>query len=92
MSMVTSSMVDNEWDSLADLVEAQTISNMRHIYSSLSPEERALTTLDPDDVFLSFISNLDNCEEGNNIHLVTFSLPKLGIFMKYQFQVYAIND
>lgn len=78
VSMVTSSMVDNEWESLSDLVEGQTLSAMRRIYSDLSPEEKALTTLDPEDVFLSFVSNLDNCDGGNNIHLVTFSFPKLG--------------
>ena len=83
MSMVTSSMVDNQWESLSDLVESQTISAMRHIYSDLSPEEKELTTLDPDDVFLSFVSNLEDCDEGNNINLVTFSLPRLGKHLIY---------
>ena len=46
--------------------------------SALSPEERELTRLNSADVFLSFISNPQNCASGNDLKIVTFSLPQLG--------------
>ena len=29
-------------------------------------------------MFFAFISNHENCESGNDFHIVTFSLPQLG--------------
>lgn len=78
VSVVTSAMAEDDWESLPGLVEARCISNLRPMMSGLSPEERELTRLRSDDVFLSFISNPENCASGTDLKLVTFSLPQLG--------------
>ena len=78
VSEVTGKMAEDDWDSLSELVEQRCISSLRPVISSLSPEERELTKLNSDDVFFSFISNPENCESGNDFHIVTFSLPQLG--------------
>ena len=78
VSVVTNAMADDDWESLPGLVESQCVSNLRPVISALSPEERELTRLNADDVFLSFISNAENCASGNDLKIVTFSLPQLG--------------
>ena len=78
VSLVTHDMVSDQWDALPDLVEPHCLSSMKGIIASLSEEEKQLICLDKEDVFFSFISNLHDCDDGNNIHLVTLSLPKLG--------------
>ena len=78
VSEVTGKMAEDDWDSLSGLVEQRCVSSLRPVISALSPEERELTKLNSDDVFLSFISNPENCESGNDFHIVTFSLPQLG--------------
>ena len=78
VSEVTGKMAEDDWDSLPGLVEQRCVSSLRPVISALSPEERELTKLNSDDVFLSFISNPENCESGNDFHIVTFSLPQLG--------------
>ena len=78
LSMVTSAMAEDDWETLSGLVDKRCISNLRPVISSLSPEERGLVKLNSDDVFLSFISNPENCDSGNDLNIVTFSLPQLG--------------
>ena len=78
VSVVTSAMAEDDWESLSGLVESRCVSNLRPVLSGLSPEERELTRLRSQDVFLSFISNPENCAEGTDLKIVTFSLPQLG--------------
>ena len=78
VSVVTNAMADDDWESLPGLVESRCVRNLRSVMSALSPEERELTRLNSDDVFLSFISNPENCASGNDLKIVTHSLPQLG--------------
>ena len=43
----------------------------------MDEERRELVALDPEDVFLSFVSNEKDCDNGNNLNLVTYSFHKL---------------
>merc|ERR1719300_1085284 len=67
VSIVTKAMANQEWESLLGLVDPECITQLRSI----------MLSLDPEDVFFSFISNVTNCDKGNNLNLVFFSLPKL---------------
>ena len=78
VSVVTNAMAEEDWESLPGLVESRCVRNLRPVISALSPKERELTRLNSDDVFLSFISNPENCASGNDLKIVTFSLPQLG--------------
>merc|ERR1719300_1740328 len=78
VSIVTKAMANQEWESLLGLVDPECITQLRSIMLSLDQEQRDLCVLDPEDVFFSFISNVTNCDKGNNLNLVFFSLPKLG--------------
>ena len=78
VSVVTTAMAEDDWESLTGLVEQRCVSSLRPMMGALTTEERELTKLRSDDVFLSFISNPEDCESGNNLHIVTFSLPQLG--------------
>ena len=79
VSLITEAMADQQWDSLEGLVEENCRGRLRNIIQNLSHEENQLVHLNPEDVFFSFVSNADNCRSGNNLNLVTFSNPKLGI-------------
>jgi len=76
--VVTSSMSAGDWDSLEGLVERDCITTLQATMQSMNNEQRELSVLNPEDVFFSFISNDNKCENGNNLQVVTFSLPKLG--------------
>ena len=78
VSMITEAMARQEWDSLEDLVEDGCREQLRNIIQSQTYEENQLVHTKPEDVFFSFISNAENCKSGNDLNLVTFSLPNLG--------------
>jgi len=44
---------------------------------TMDNNQRKLAFINPGDVFLSFVANQENCDSGNNLNLVTFSLPQL---------------
>jgi len=75
--VVTSSMSAGDWNSLEGLVDRDCISSLQSTMQSMNNEQRELSVLNPEDVFFSFVSNLDDCDNGNNIQVVTFSLPNL---------------
>ena len=77
-SVVTAAMAEGDWDSLSGLVEEECASEMRRVMAQLSLEERQLSVLNSEDVFFSFVCNEHKCDSGNDLHLVVFSLPKLG--------------
>merc|ERR1719342_707163 len=79
VSVVTRAMANQEWESLLGLVDPDCITQLRSIMLSLDQEQRDLCVLEPENVFFSFISNVENCDKGNNLNLVFFSLPKLGL-------------
>jgi len=78
VSVITEAMSHQQWDNLEDLVDEGCIEALRNIFQNQTYEENLLVRLKPDDVFFSFVSNAENCKSGNNLNLVTFSLPKLG--------------
>merc|ERR1719431_786019 len=75
--VVTSSMSAGDWGSLEGLVDRDCINSLQATMHSMDKVQKDLVVLNPEDVFLSFISNPDTCESGNNLHMVTFSLPRL---------------
>merc|ERR1719158_262302 len=79
VSMVTRAMADGEWETLTGLVDDQCIREMKSIMALLSSNEKELSVVNSEDVFFSFISNPTNCSSGNDLHLVLFFLPHLGL-------------
>ena len=75
--VVTSSMYAGDWNSLEGLVDRDCISSLQSTMQSMNSEQKELSVINPDDVFFSFVSNLEDCDSGNNLHVVTFSLPNL---------------
>jgi len=75
--VVTTSMSAGDWKSLEGLVDRDCISSLQSTMQSMNNEQRELSVLNPEDVFFSFVSNLDDCDNGNNLQVVTFSLPNL---------------
>jgi len=75
--VVTSCVASNNWEQLEGLVEYTCIAGLQAATENISGEERDLIRLNQGDVFFSFVSNPENCDNGNNLHVVTFSLPKL---------------
>jgi len=75
--VVTSSMSAGDWGSLEGLVDRDCINSLQATMHSMEKVQKDLVVLNPEDVFLSFISNPDTCDSGNNLHMVTFSLPRL---------------
>ena len=50
----------------------------------MGEERKGLVALDPEDVFLSFVSNEKDCDRGNNLNLVTYSFPKLQLVQEFK--------
>ena len=75
--LVTSSMSSGDWEGLEGLVDRDCITGLQASMDTMDKVQKDLVVVNPDDVFLSFVSNPDQCDSGNNLHLVTFSLPKL---------------
>lgn len=82
MGVVTSHMAAGDWDKLEGLVDRDCINNMEANMDRFNSVQKELVVLNPDDVFLSFISNPNDCDSGKNLQLVTFSQPKLGLVKK----------
>jgi len=76
--VVTSSMSSGEWNALEGLVDRLCITGLQISMVTMDKVQKDLVVVNPDDVFLSFVSNPEQCDSGNDLHLVTFSLPKLG--------------
>jgi len=76
--IVTNCVSNSDWESLEGLVERSCIESLKESVKDMDEVQKGLVKLNPDDVFLSFVSNPDKCEDGNNLNLVTFSLPNLG--------------
>jgi len=79
VGVVTNLMASGDWDQLEGLVDRNCISNLQASMVKFNSVQQELVVLNPDDVFLSFISNPTDCDSGKNLHLVTFSQPKLGL-------------
>jgi len=74
---VTKCVSSGDWGGLEGLVDRECINNLKASMDMLNKEEKELVALNPGDVFLSFVYNQENCDSGNNLQMVTFSLPKL---------------
>jgi len=77
VGLVTASVVEEQWGGLEGLVEPQCLAAMREVVEGMGEHQRRLITLNPGDVFLSFISNEASCDEGKDVTMVTFSFPGL---------------
>lgn len=75
VGLVTKAASEGDWDSLEGLVEPQCINSLREQLEGMGEVERVYVALNPRDVFLTFISNEMKCDKGNNLNVVTFSLP-----------------
>jgi hypothetical protein len=75
--LVTRAAAEGDWAGLEGLLEPACAARLREQLDAMAEEERGLVVLNPADVFLSFISNPHNCEEGCSLILVTYSLPGL---------------
>ena len=75
--VVSSCMSSGDWEGLEGLVDRDCITGLQASMDTMDKVQKDLVVVNPDDVFLSFVSNPDQCDSGNNLHLVTFSLPKL---------------
>ena len=75
--VVTSCMSSGDWEGLEGLVARDCINSLQSSMNAMDNVQKDLVVLNPEDVFLSFISNPEECDSGNNLHVVTFSLPKL---------------
>lgn len=82
--IVTQAACQENWEELEGLVSSDCIQGLRNQLGNYSQLQRDLVALDPEDVFLSFIANDVNCEEGNNLQVVTFSLPGFSKVMRVQ--------
>ena len=78
VGLVTKAASEGDWDSLEGLVEPRCIDSLREQLEGMKEVEKVYVALNPDDVFFSYISNEHNCDKGNNLNIVTFSLPELG--------------
>ena len=75
VGLVTKSASEGDWEGLEGLVEPRCIDSLREQLEGMGEVERGYVALDPKDVFFSFISNELKCDKGNNLNVVTFSLP-----------------
>ena len=52
--------------------------SLRSIIVEMNTEEKQLISLEPENVFYSFVSNINSdSDSGRNLNLVTYSLPRL---------------
>jgi len=73
--LVTQAASQGNWEDLEGLVDSACIEGLKSQLESYSQPLRDLIVLDPEDVFLSFIANDVDNQDGNNLQVVTFSLP-----------------
>jgi len=74
---VTKCVSSGDWGGLEGLVDRNCINNLQASMDTMDNNQRKLAFINPGDVFLSFVANQENCDSGNNLNLVTFSLPQL---------------
>jgi len=77
-SMVTRAAASQDWAGLEGLVERQCLDGLANNVATMEPQQRELVALNSDDVFFTFLANPGSCEKGNDLNVVTFSLPQLG--------------
>ena len=92
VGLVTKAASEGDWDSLDGLVEPQCIDGLKEQLEGMGEVEKAYVALDPMDVFLSFISNPENCDGGTDFNVVTFSLPSLQKIIQLQNSVSRKED
>ena len=51
----------------------------------MDEERKVFVKLNPEDVFLSYLSNENDCDNGNNLNVITYSFP--GLQSVYQFKL-----
>ena len=61
------------------LVDRGCINSLKASMLNMNTVQKELVVINPEDVFLSFIANPSACDSGKDLHLVTFSQPKLGL-------------
>jgi len=76
-AVVTRAAAAGEWGELEGLVEDSCLRRLTSAMEAMPEDQRSLITLNPDDVLMSFISNADDCSEGNDLNVVIFSYPGL---------------
>ena len=64
---------------------------MRGKVEGLSSEKLQYVTVEPQNVFFTFISNPEDCENGTNLNLVTFSFPRLSEIKSRYFECKSIT-
>jgi len=74
-ALVTRTASEGDWEGLEGLVQQNCILGIRRQVDGMSDEERKLIVLNPEDAFLSFISNERSCNGGKDVNLVVFFLP-----------------
>lgn len=93
VGLVTKAASQGDWDSLEGLVEPQCISSLMEQLEGMGEVEKVYVALNPDDVFFSYISNEHSCDQGNNLNIVTFSLPELGqIYEQHKIMAERIQE
>jgi len=78
VDVVTTAVASGEWEALEGLVDRECINNLQSNIALMDEEQKQLVAVKTEDVFLSFVSNPEKCELGNNLNLVTLSMPRLG--------------
>jgi len=91
VSSVTKSIANKEWDKLDGLVENQCIDSLRSKVEGLSSDKLQYVAVEPQNVFFTFISNPEDCENGRNLNLVTFSFPRLNEIKSRYFECKSIT-
>jgi len=76
-AVVTRAAAAGEWGELEGLVEDSCLRRLTSAMEAMTEEQRSLVTLNSDDVFMSFVSNAEDCSEGNDLNVVIFSYPGL---------------
>ena len=76
-ALVTRTASERDWEGLEGLVQQNCILGIRRQVDGMSDEERKLIVLNPEDAFLSFISNERSCNGGKDVNLVVYFYPDL---------------
>jgi len=88
VGMVTSSILEDDWDSLEGLVDPECIKATQKQLQDLKDKNRQFVKLNPSDVLFSFISTDPNKSKGgNSLNLVTFSFPGLEAMLEIRSKV-----
>jgi len=75
--LVTSCLSSGDWKGLEGVMDKECIASLQAIRNTTGKEKVEYQWVKPADVFISFVSNPGDCDSGNTLHLVTFSLPQL---------------